>query len=164
MILDTLITNRTAADVARVKALSQKGFAAMTATEKAEYLSGLKGAYNASDLNRVGEAVEYVADRLNTLGGFDLHPVAKQDWTDEDIPTAEQLAVYLEDIAIIREAYETLAPDTPESAERLSYTDANNIETILLAADAMLERVMASFVYSGQPYSGQIWEEFDNDR
>ena len=37
-ILESLITNRTAADVARWRALRDKGFDAMSADEKAEWL------------------------------------------------------------------------------------------------------------------------------
>ena len=39
-IIDTLVTDRTQADVERVKALATKGFAAMTADEQAEWLAG----------------------------------------------------------------------------------------------------------------------------
>ena len=58
MELDNLIFDRTAADVQRVKTLTGK-LSAGTATEeeKAEWLAGMKGAYNAADLNRVGAAV-----------------------------------------------------------------------------------------------------------
>lgn len=57
----TLITDRTQSDVDRVKYLAQritKGTA--TDAERAEYLTDLKGAYNASDLNRVTSAMEYL--------------------------------------------------------------------------------------------------------
>lgn len=56
-----LITDRTQADIDYAVRLSQKGWSGMTAEEKADWESGLKGAYNASDLNRVGNAVVYVA-------------------------------------------------------------------------------------------------------
>ena len=49
-IIDTLVTDRTQADVERVRELAAKGFAAMTAAERAEWLAGMKGAYNAADL------------------------------------------------------------------------------------------------------------------
>lgn len=57
----TLITDRTQSDVDRVKYLAQritKGTA--TDAERAEYLTDLKGAYNASDLNRVTAAMLYL--------------------------------------------------------------------------------------------------------
>jgi hypothetical protein len=47
-IIDTLITDRTQADVARAEELSAKGFAAMTANERAEWLAGMKGAWAAA--------------------------------------------------------------------------------------------------------------------
>lgn len=162
MILDTLITDRTQADVNRVSALNAKGFENMTAAERTAYLTNLKGAYNASDLNRVGEAVEYVANRLNTLGGFDIHVTAKQDWTLADIPTQEQMAAYIADIASIRAALPVTqkTPPAPEEADNLTYTQANDIEQILLDVEELIQKLALTFVYSGQPYSGMIWEEF----
>ena len=80
--MDALITDRTYADVHRLSALSQKGWEGMTDDERGEYLLGRaellydsagdqlldaeddllycrdgiqRGAYRASDLNRVGK-------------------------------------------------------------------------------------------------------------
>lgn len=61
-IIDTLITDRTQSDVTRWRTLRDKGWAGMTADEKAEWSAGMKGAYNATDLNRVIAAM----DTLNT--------------------------------------------------------------------------------------------------
>lgn len=162
MILDTLIIDRTQDDVDRANILYAKGFATMTSAEKAEYLSGMKGSYNATDLNRVGEACEYVADRLNALGGFDIHVTAKRDWTEEDIPTPSSFDSYLADITAIRAAYAVIAPAVPADMEQFTYEEANDIEKILIAVDELLERVIASFVFSGQTHSGVIWEAFNN--
>lgn len=52
-VLDTLITDRTQADVTRWKTLHDKGWFRMSPEEKVEWSSGLKGTYNATDLNRV---------------------------------------------------------------------------------------------------------------
>ena len=71
-VIDTLITDRTAADVARVHELAVKGYAGMTAAELAEWLAGMKGAYNAVDLNRVGTALNYLRDRLTGVCGRDI--------------------------------------------------------------------------------------------
>lgn len=67
-IIDTLITDRTQADVDRVLTLSAKGWAAMTAAEREEFEAGMKGAYNATDLNRVNAAMEYLESRLVAMG------------------------------------------------------------------------------------------------
>ena len=68
--LDDLIFDRTQSDVSRVQSLTQKMIAGTaTEAEKAEWLGGkMKGAYNASDLNRVCAAVDYLTGVLTGLG------------------------------------------------------------------------------------------------
>lgn len=159
-VIDTLITDRTQSDVDRATSLNSKGFASMTAAEKTEYLAGMKGAYNATDLNRVGEACEYIADRLNNLLGFDIHITPKQDWQIADIPTTAEMDEYLDNIATLRAAYAIVAPSVPSDMEQLTFSEANDIETILIAVDEAAQRVISSFVYSGQTFSGVIWGSF----
>ena len=56
--LDKLIFDRTAADVAQLKAVTAKLVdRTATAEEQAAFLAGMKGAYNDTDLNRVGAAI-----------------------------------------------------------------------------------------------------------
>lgn len=66
-IIDTLVTDRTQSDITQWRALHDRGWANMTADEKAEWSAGMKGAYNATDLNRVNEALIYLRD---LFGGF----------------------------------------------------------------------------------------------
>ena len=67
--LDNLIFDRTQSDVNRVQSLTQKMIAGTaTEAEKAEWLGGMKGAYNAADLNRVCAAVDYLTGVLTGLG------------------------------------------------------------------------------------------------
>ena len=153
----SLITDRTQADVDRVRQLAQKGFGTMTADEKTEWLNGLKGAYNASDLNRVGAAVAYVAGRLNGYGyAVTVNP--KQDWTGSDIPTAGQMAAYLRDVAALRGTIAVMAstPPTPDSANGLTWQEANDIEQIILDVDELLTRMAAAWFYSGELYAGEV--------
>lgn len=72
-IMDTLITDRTQADVDRAKYLNGlwdprtrqwRG----TPEELAEWEAGPRGAYGAADLNRVTQAAAYLIGRLETLG------------------------------------------------------------------------------------------------
>lgn len=64
-----LIYDRTAADVERALALAKKAEAGtLTDAEKTEWLAGMKGCYNASDLNRVEAAVNQLAAELNAVG------------------------------------------------------------------------------------------------
>ena len=148
--IDTLITDRTQADVERVRELAEKGFAGMTAGEQAEWLAGMKGAYNASDLNRVGTALNYLAGRLASLCGRSIAWTAKTDWAVTDIITASQAAEYRRQIQDIRDAlaYPAGTPDAPELG-RLTYTDANNIERILKLCEDLIVNVAKSFRHTG---------------
>ena len=67
-VIDTLVTDRTEADVSRYSELRDKGWAEMTTAEKAEWVAGMKGAYNASDLNRVASAMAYLSQRFASAG------------------------------------------------------------------------------------------------
>lgn len=152
-----LITDRTYEDVERVQYLMQKGWANMTEVEQTEWLASLKGAYNASDLNRVGQAVQYVADRLNANGiAIIVNP--KTNWFMQDIPTEDELTKYLNDVAAIRAAISVFAttPEVPESMNKLGYIEANNIEQILVDVDRLITLMMTTWIYSGEVYAGEV--------
>ena len=135
-IIDTLITDRAQADKERVEELAAKGYDAMTDAEKAEWLGELRGAYNASDLNRVGSAVDYVAGRLRGCG-ISVSVAPRMDWQETDIPTKAEMAAYLADIAALRAPLPLRdgTPPGPADMLGLSWEEANAIESILLAVD-----------------------------
>lgn len=152
-----LITDRTQQDVARLQALAEKGFANMTDAERTEWLAPSKGAYNASDLNRVEQAVAYLHDRLNAYGyRMVIEPI--RVWTAADVPTVHEMARYIVNIKAIRQAFVTLAttPSVPETMNRLTYADANAIEQILSDVDRLLHNTIASFTHSGEIYGGEL--------
>ena len=70
--ISNLITDRTQADVVYLRAQREKilneGWAALSEAEQMEYLAGLKGGYNATDLNRVTHAMEYLVERIRSYG------------------------------------------------------------------------------------------------
>ena len=116
-----------------------------------------KGTYNASDLNRVGAAMDYVAARLREQG-YDPHISPKTDWMDGEWVTPADEAVYLGDLADLRKQftlYET-TPEVPPDLEKLNYIEANNIEQILVDIDALLTNISAGWLYSGEIYSGEV--------
>lgn len=149
-IIVTLITDRTQADVERVQALAAKGFAGMTTDEQAEWLAGMKGAYNASDMNRVGTALNYLVSRLGPVCGRSITWTAKTDWAVTDIATASQAAEYRQHIQDIRNAltYPAGTPDAPE-LNRLTYTGANDIERILALCEELIDNITKAFRYTG---------------
>lgn len=149
-IIDTLVTDRTQADVDRVKALAGKGFTAMATDEQAEWLAGMKGAYNATDLNRVGTALNYLAGRLAPLCGKNIQWPSKTDWGLTDVITASQAAVYRQQIQNVRNAltYPSGTPAAPE-IDRMTYTGANDIERILALCETLIDNIIKAFRYTG---------------
>lgn len=212
-VLDSLVTDRTQAHVDRLKALMRIGWQNMTDEEKAEYLGGgleqlrdannqplfdsnneplysndsggvQKGAYNYTDLNRVEEAVDYIADEL-VQAPLDLQAYAasldvawdssfelpyddgdytsitvKTDWTNEDIPSVTDMTRYIANLALIQASL--LVPiGIPASMSALDYNGANAIERMLLDTDAALadaveERKMLIRGTLGRFYSGEL--------
>lgn len=159
-VIDTLIYDRTQADVNRVFILKNKiltkGLNALSAEEKAEYMAGMKGAYNASDLNRVGQAIAYIADLLNGYG-YSVQVYPKTDWAIGDIPTPAQLQQYLSDVAALRAGLKLLptTPEVPADMEGLTVQEANDIEQILVDIDALLSIMATTFIPCGEALCGE---------
>lgn len=102
-----------------------------------------KGYYAASDLNRVGYAVEYLAGRLKESGvTVTVSPVLT--WTDMDWGTPTAMKAYLADVQTMRGALKLAesTPTVPEDMEKLTYTEANQIEMILLALDTHIKNML----------------------
>ena len=77
-------------------------------------------------------------------------------WFEDDIPTPSQMTQYLANVAAIRAAITADTPATPESMANLTYTEANDIEQILIDIDDALTRAAAAWFYSGDLFSGEI--------
>ncbi len=113
--------------------------------------------YNASDLNRVGEAIQYIADRLYTLG-YEISVSPKTDWMEEDIPLPNQMTHYLEDLRTIRTILTQPqgTPPVPPDMERLLFSEANDIETMLSITDSLIDRMVSIFFFAGDLFAGEV--------
>lgn len=154
-ILDTLITDRTEQDAIRASTLNAKGLQSMTDEEKAFYLSAEnKGSYKALDMNRVTEAMVYIADRLREAGIYVA--VTARTWADSDVPSAEEYEAYRQNIAAVRAALSVLpgTPEAPLSLPMLTVWEANDIESILLYTDKALDNLAAAYRHCGVTISG----------
>lgn len=161
-----LITDRTATDASRVDALSAIPYAKMTDAQKAEWDSDLKGAYNASDLNRVESAVDYLAGVLRALPDdlkayaqekvvgwdrffdvpYDAENVVvdtKTDWRVTDIQIPQDMARYLDNVAYLRGIVEYSTATLPNSMDNLTWQGANAIEKALVDLEDAIERLRA---------------------
>ena len=152
-----LITDRTQADVDYAARLNAAGWDGMTADERTAWTLGLKGTYNAADLNRVGNAVNYVAGRLEGAG-YSVPVNPKIDWLESDIPTYSDMEIYLNNVEIIRGTLTvpTTTPEVPEDMEGLTYEEANDIERILLAVDALITNMINAYFYSNEIVCGEV--------
>ena len=141
-VIDTLVTDRTEADASRCIELRDKGWAAMTAAERAEWVAGMKGAYNASDLNRVASAMSYLSQRFASAG-YSVPVSSPTDWANGDIPRKDDLDTYLDDLRRIRAALAVMdtTPAAPESMDYLTWAKANDIEKILVDVDDLLTKI-----------------------
>lgn len=157
----TLVTDRTKADLQRWEYLRNKGFANMTTEERTEWLTGnMKGAYNKGDLNRVGEALNYLHDRLGAAG-YITYPLtfkAKTNWTVTSIPTADDLTYYLKCVSNVRAALTLFAttPPAPTDTGALNIEEANNIEKILIDVETLINNMIAAQYYSNDIFAGEI--------
>ena len=186
--INALITDRTAADKERAKYLANLNYADMTEAERTEWLTDLKGAYNASDLNRVESAVEYLAQVLRELPQeirnyaaekgvawdrfFDVpyeptayNPQVKKDWTQTAIQTPQDMERYLNNVVLLRNAL-TFDTDTlPASMEKLTIEGANAIERALVNLDAAIillrgdTQTLIDNTAAAWFYSGEIYAD-----
>ena len=126
-ILDTLITDRTLADV-------QNGSS--------------RGGYDYTDLNRVGAAQAYVQDLLATVGADAVSIRGKSDWTQQDIQRRADMDRYLADTKALRDALEQTDP-LPESIRFLDYGGANQIEAALKSLAPIVQQIKSCYLRSG---------------
>lgn len=153
-----LVTDRTAADVARLMELLAKPVDTWTATDRAGFTAANKGAYNYTDLNRVENAVQTLANLLNANGYPVEIQTVKTNWAESTIPTLSDFTRYLDNVRRIRAAFYTLptTPQVPASMRGLTYDKANAIEQILADVDTLLSNMIASYTYSGDVFGGEV--------
>lgn len=153
-----LITDRTRQDALRVLSLAAKwSRGTISDSEILEWNMNMKGAYNASDLNRVGMAVNRITERLASAG-IHISTVGKSDWAEEDYNNAEALDYYLKDISLVRGAIAVMSstPPVPVDLQGLTWWEANNIEKILEDVDYLITNMMQAWYYSGDLYAGEV--------
>lgn len=155
MILDELIYDRTIADVNHVLTLIKKGYDGMTEAEKIEWNSDLKGALNASDLNRVLAAAEYVAEQMKAYGYYARFKEARpngEEWTENDIQDELLMRNYLHNVKQTLQF--GLALNIPVTTQNLDYIGQNNIEKHLHEAARYMTNAEAVRIHSGTMYVG----------
>lgn len=113
--------------------------------------------YDITDLNRVGEAMYYIADRLRSCG-WDIEVSPRTDWVWTDRATPAAAKRYLNNLRKIRKALVLFVttPEVPTGARPFNAQEANDIEKILVDVEDMVEHTMASWYYCGDLYAGEV--------
>lgn len=123
-----------------------------------------KGTYNASDLNRVISAEEYLIGLFTNMGYMVPYKKIIIDrngrtiWNGNDIPTESQMKAYIDNLLSIRSAVPQFqgTPRCPESMKKLTHTSANDIEKILEATDRIISLIKRNYYFSDEIYSGEV--------
>ena len=163
-----MITDRTMSDVELVKSLVKKGLKRMTYDERRSFLSGMKGAYNYTDFNRVESVVKYLSDRLvkvpveidnlrkelyiasDSAFSVPYDPSdyeninVKTDWNVTNILTETDRARYIGNVENIALSLSDLPESFPMSFVGLTYSGANAIEQSLVNIDILLTELKKS--------------------
>ncbi len=183
-----MVTDRSIADVHYAKSLIKKGVKRMIEDGTInEFLSGLKGAYNYTDINRVESAVHYldnalvdadehIRDNADFLGvAFDsffavpYNPkdygsiATKRDWTQWDTFSKDDRNRYISNIRHIVKSMLDEPVGFPQMLDRLDYEGANLIERTLEKINEMLESFSTAKIKllentsSAWTYSGELF-------
>ena len=134
MLTDTLIYDRTAADVANRTA---------------------KGFYRASDTQRVRSAVATLKNRL-VADGYKVGTIYPSDWNENDIPRAFKANRYIRAVHALHGKF--AMPSVyrlPDSLDGLDYNGANEIERFLDDLDKCIDGYRAAWFYSDELFSGE---------
>jgi hypothetical protein len=149
----SLITDRTAEDVAHAIALLSKRYEDMTAAEQDEYdNTSLKGCYSDTDYNRVGAAVSYLAGLLNGYG-YAVTITGRSDWPEGYEPNATERAAYLADLQALKDVFYG-TEDLPAACEYFTVDIANAAERLLMEIDANINSMVANFQRCGSAVCG----------
>lgn len=135
LFLLNLVTDRTSADVANKTS---------------------KGIYNATDLNRVETAMDYVADKL-TDQGYIMTVTTKTDWAASDIPYDTDMTRYLGNVKKCVDQFckQSTTPALPVNMDGLNHTRANTIEQTLKDAEMLSQTMILQYRDAGTIEAGE---------
>lgn len=102
--------------------------------------------YNVSDINRVNEAILYIADKLKSLG-YPVTRELKTDWVMEDEYFIEDADIVVEALNTIKANYGAIHSGTyPQTYNGLTFEGANDIERFLLTVDRLSNEMQREWV------------------
>ena len=115
-----------------------------------------KGYHNYTDLNRIEEWCEYLANILTSYG-YIVRITVKKDWTMLDERTEAHTTRILNNVKAIRDVFTSMSttPATPTSINPINYAKANEIEKILADINFLINNMISAWKYVGEVISGE---------
>jgi len=125
----------------------------------------LRGAYNISDRNRVGTAVNFIAKCLKNAGIYESRAnIIKDDWNIYDIIIHEDNQKVLDSLKSLKillpynqnnqnNKNKTEEIEIPESLDSLTYQKANITEEIIFELYGVFSRFLDSWNYCGDGFA-----------
>lgn len=160
--IEGLIFDRSPYDLSYAVAILRKlsRGEALSDTEEADFSAGLRGCYNASDLNRVQVAMRTLSNELVYNGYYDAAVSVHGDWTETDVPVLFDWILYLRAAETIRSSFYVYpsTPPLPAANDGLNIEGANAIERNLHDISMLLDDLIAAYKKSGTFAAG---EEYD---
>lgn len=142
MPMPIMVTNRTQEQLTEYLQIRQKMImGTATIEEETLYLAGMPAAFNASDLNRIGDAILWIQSELYNIRGVTVVVNVRNDYSYTDIPTAQEMSDLIDAINILRAEVFVPLPATPSSMNNLTISNANHIENILRFVNVQLHIV-----------------------
>lgn len=150
---------RTEQDVERAKYLnrliSQKGFDALSESDKAEWTRGLVACLNYYDLNRIEKDSKWLSLELYKAGYGFFNLKHKTGWTMKDFPYSEHMERIRSNVQVLLNWYHEQGVDLPVSLENPNFAMINDLEHILQLMKEMIARMKFAYRYAGTFFSGQ---------
>ena len=114
--------------------------------------------YGFRDMNRVGDAMEFVSARLRACG-FHISIIAKKDFTRTDFPSVPVFEQYIGLLRQLRGAAALPATSPPvpvvgSAKPYMTYDEANDIEQLLLDIDRSIDFMASAYRHCGAPVCG----------
>lgn len=112
-----------------------------------------KGYYNYTDLNRVEEWCEYLANLLTSYS-YPVNIQVKKDWQMSDLPNTDDMERIRKNVNAIKTAFHAYT-EIPENLNYMTIEKANDIEKILSEIDFLTKNMISYFKYSNTFNSGE---------
>lgn len=116
-----------------------------------------RGTYNASDMNRVSEAVDLLRPVFRDFG-YGIGDAELRVWAENELPRLSEAEEFLSAVRALdgRFRYAEEMIELPQTMRFLTHIGANNIEKFLAAMPEVFERMKTAWYYADELFCGEV--------